>query len=216
MRGMLLGLAVMVLGGVARGEVVINNLPGIAPTPTFTANTSSGQFLFSGPNGYKIDIIEFNIKNNGSSILTGGTNFFFKVNFPGLTNSNYLNPGKNLAVGGNDFFVLDLNPFNYVTSGSNQDLIVSFTTNSSGTDTLINTIQFATSSSAPTVASGWSFVTTAPQASSQNIAFALTAVPEPGTLLLGGIAAACGGGGVWWRRKRKPQVAETVESVTAV
>ena len=29
----------------------------------------------------------------------------------------------------------------------------------------------------------------------------VSAVPEPGTLLLGGIAAACGGG-AWWRRKR--------------
>jgi len=29
-------------------------------------------------------------------------------------------------------------------------------------------------------------------------------VPEPGTLLLGGIAAACGGGGVWWKRRRRP------------
>ena len=31
----------------------------------------------------------------------------------------------------------------------------------------------------------------------------VTSVPEPGTLLLGGIAAACGGGGAWWRRKRQ-------------
>jgi hypothetical protein len=30
------------------------------------------------------------------------------------------------------------------------------------------------------------------------------AVPEPGTLLLGGIAAACGGGGVWWKRRKRP------------
>ena len=28
------------------------------------------------------------------------------------------------------------------------------------------------------------------------------AVPEPGTLLLGGIAAACGGGGLWWKRRK--------------
>jgi hypothetical protein len=35
--------------------------------------------------------------------------------------------------------------------------------------------------------------------------FALTqgvVVPEPGTLLLGGIASACGGTGVWWRRRK--------------
>jgi hypothetical protein len=28
-------------------------------------------------------------------------------------------------------------------------------------------------------------------------------VPEPGTLLLGGIAAACGGTGVWFKRRKK-------------
>ncbi len=32
----------------------------------------------------------------------------------------------------------------------------------------------------------------------------IVAVPEPGTLLLGGIAAACGGGGVWWKRRKRP------------
>jgi hypothetical protein len=44
----------------------------------------------------------------------------------------------------------------------------------------------------------------------------VSAVPEPGTLLLGGIAAACGGTGVWWkRRKRQPQ-AETTEQPAAI
>ena len=42
--------------------------------------------------------------------------------------------------------------------------------------------------------------------------YTLTAVPEPGTLLLGAIAAACGGGGLWWRRKQKqPVVAPDAE-----
>ncbi len=38
-----------------------------------------------------------------------------------------------------------------------------------------------------------------------QFAFALetTAVPEPGTLILGGIAAVSGGAGVWWKRRRK-------------
>jgi hypothetical protein len=31
----------------------------------------------------------------------------------------------------------------------------------------------------------------------------IVAVPEPGTLLLGGLAAACGGGGVWWKRRKR-------------
>ena len=36
----------------------------------------------------------------------------------------------------------------------------------------------------------------------------VAAVPEPGTLLLAGIASACGGTGVWWKRcKRQPQAA---------
>ena len=41
-------------------------------------------------------------------------------------------------------------------------------------------------------------------------------VPEPGTLLLGGMAAACGGGGVWWRRKRKAAPVVEEEASTAV
>ncbi len=34
----------------------------------------------------------------------------------------------------------------------------------------------------------------------------IVAVPEPGTLLLGGLAAACGGGGVWWKRRKAKAV----------
>lgn len=41
-----------------------------------------------------------------------------------------------------------------------------------------------------------------------------SAVPEPGTLILGSIAAMAGGGGVFWRRRRK-KAAEAAEAVTA-
>ena len=43
----------------------------------------------------------------------------------------------------------------------------------------------------------------------------LSTVPEPGTLLLGGIAAACGGGGVWWKRRRRPVVETKTEESPA-
>ena len=47
---------------------------------------------------------------------------------------------------------------------------------------------------------GMAMATTANEA----VGFTTQSVPEPGTLLLGGIAAACGGGGVWWKRRRRP------------
>jgi hypothetical protein len=40
-------------------------------------------------------------------------------------------------------------------------------------------------------------------------------VPEPGTLLLGGIAAACGGTGVWWKRRKKTPADQPAEEPTA-
>jgi hypothetical protein len=43
----------------------------------------------------------------------------------------------------------------------------------------------------------------------------VTAVPEPGTLILGGIAAACGGGGAWWRRKRHQASKATAQESVA-
>ncbi len=43
----------------------------------------------------------------------------------------------------------------------------------------------------------------------------VSAVPEPGTLLLGGIAAACGGGGAWWRRKRHQASKATAQESVA-
>jgi hypothetical protein len=45
---------------------------------------------------------------------------------------------------------------------------------------------------------GFAMATTANEA----VGFTTASVPEPGTLLLGGIAAACGGGGVWWKRRK--------------
>jgi hypothetical protein len=47
-----------------------------------------------------------------------------------------------------------------------------------------------------------------------NIKFELstTAVPEPGTFILGSIAAACGGGGVWWRRRKNTKEMPAVDA----
>jgi len=61
--------------------------------------------------------------------------------------------------------------------------------------------------------SNTSFITSASyNSAANNYAFTLSAVPEPGTLLLGGIAACSGAAGAWWkRRKRKPTQPETTD-----
>ena len=55
------------------------------------------------------------------------------------------------------------------------------------------------------VPSTWTSLSATGGTASGDFRFSLNgaAVPEPGTLLLGGIAAMCGSGGVWWKRRRK-------------
>jgi len=51
--------------------------------------------------------------------------------------------------------------------------------------------------------------------SSSNFRFPLSAVPEPGTMLLGGIAAAVGGAGGWWKRRKQRRAAAEAAATPA-
>lgn len=42
-----------------------------------------------------------------------------------------------------------------------------------------------------------------------------SAVPEPGTMLLGGLAAMAGGAGIWWKRRRKGEAHEKPKDIVA-
>jgi hypothetical protein len=55
-----------------------------------------------------------------------------------------------------------------------------------------------------TGAYGFSNATQTAVSTGQFLTYQLSAVPEPGTMLLGGIAAACGGAGAWWKRRKRP------------
>lgn len=80
------------------------------------------------------------------------------------------------------------------------------------TFTITNTNNYAINSfsSSPTISTYQGF--SSASFSGGNYQFALTAVPEPGTLLLGGIAACSGAAGAWWkRRKRKATQPETTD-----
>ena len=229
MRGILLGLAVMVLAGVARGDVVFDNLSptNTASGSTFGAHTSYAQ-KFSSGNGGAISTIKLNLFNNTTFSGAISVQIYSVV----TTGSDTGKPNT-LAF---DFFLGDQNNLGTLGGGP-----ISITGNISGFNTalqagtdyflVVNRGASATNGgsldwgagdssqggagktySAATLGGAWTEVTSFPQGFGAEI----VTVPEPGTLLLGGIAAACGGGGVWWRRKRKPQVAEAVETVTAV
>ncbi len=227
MRGMLLSLAVMVLGGVARGDVVFDNLSTTNNLSGFSfGNHVSYAQKFSAGNGGAITNISLNLFNNTPNPFTG------------IITVEIWN-----AVGGSG---PSSKAFNYflgseTSLGTLGGAPISITGNISGFDTalqagtdyflVVNRGESATNGgsldwgagdssqggsgktySRQTLAGSW----LATSNFTAGFGAEIVTVPEPGTLLLGGIAAACGGGGVWWRRKRKPQVAEVVESVTAV
>jgi hypothetical protein len=129
-----------------------------------------------------------------------------------------------------DFYLV----FNF-TQGGTYDFS-SFLTGIGGSTTLVGGTKTASTATTVTVSNGnqvadgfmakfsgtmnggptYSFTTSGASTDGSAALNIGVAVPEPGTLLLGGIAAACGGTGVWWkRRKRQPQP-ETTEQPAAI
>ena len=62
---------------------------------------------------------------------------------------------------------------------------------------------WASTTNSVTANLGWTGGATTRPTDGQYELSATAAVPEPGTLLLGGIAALTGGTGVWWKRRKK-------------
>jgi len=217
---MLLGLAVMVLAGVARGEVVGIATPFGTATGSVGIGTSSGSgktvsYLPTEPGTYGTFFIE--VRHGIADVLTS-LSLGFQTSSSGQTaqTANVTMSGVSLAANTNGVASFDLSSMSFLGSNSSLQFWVTGVTSTGSTITTsdINWVVNSnlTGSNYTGNWSGNSFT------NSSNGLFSIryTPVPEPGTLLLGGIAAACGGGGVWWRRKRKPQVAEAVETVTAV
>jgi hypothetical protein len=228
---MLLGLAVMVLGGVARGDVLVyDNLTSSVSSPTgsyFGSHYSYAQ-KFNATTGGGITSIGLNLYRRS----TANTGTFTVQLWSGAVSPTTFVTDLKSGVNWSSVGTLDGNPsvspiefssasFSNqatLTQGADYWLVVSSDTldlnygwgqgrTATGSGSMYQTL----SSPALPVAN-WQWSNTGISTGFGGY----VSVPEPGTLLLGGIAAACGGGGVWWRRNRKAQVAEAVETVTAV
>lgn len=102
-----------------------------------------------------------------------------------------------------------LNSFNM---SANQEYLVRLTYNANGNlrDTTTN---FLNDNNASAVfQQAYNFNSTYGEYTANSVAsvFAVTSVPEPGTMALGAIALASGGVGTWWRRRRKGNAASEV------
>jgi hypothetical protein len=145
-----------------------------------TAGTTTGNLSVSiwaatgGPGSYRPTGTNALVTSQTKAFATGVNTFNF-VSSTTLSNSTYVAVLDlgSLNLDASNTFGVEINPF----SGSSQ---------------------YATSNGVYNndTSPGWI-------AQTYQIRGSVVMVPEPGTLLLGGIAAACGGGGVWWRRRRQ-------------
>ena len=184
MRGMLLALALVMGAGVTRADVVFSNLS--SGTGTTTSNFAIN-FKVTTP-GSSITQFFVGTNNNPANktadfLLTGGGSL--------RGTGSYVSDFQGSGVGGVLWDISTLGGANSLDPATSYTLTV---VNQGG-------MTFSTTTNSITNNPSFGFYDTSYGGS--FVQFAVVGVPEPGTLLLGGIAAACGGGGVWWRRKRK-------------
>ena len=178
------------VGMVARADVVVENTNGGSNSATasffyvkFTTLATSNQLttiqLFGGIQN--ASGISFDLRNSANSQIANGSG--------GVLSGGVLT--LNTSTFGADTYWLGVSGLN---AGYNQGSTASLTSSDSG---WISEATMVTTNQGSTSASG-----------SALFQVSLTAaVPEPGTMLLGGIAAAVGGAGAWWKRRKQRQAA---------
>jgi hypothetical protein len=171
----------------------------------WSANPTTGGF-------WRLDNFQFNgasvVRNNGdwtvALLNSDSTSTLVSQSFTG-TSSN-----------GSGVTTLDLTSFSNILLDSTVAYNLKLTFNGGGTGGLAvfaNATGITANAAQPTAAQFTTFTYTN-SFGGNNSAFVLnaSAVPEPGTLLLGGIAACSGAAGAWWkRRKRKATQPETTD-----
>ncbi len=181
-------VALMVAGAAQADVVVIENAGGsgsstagrfeISWTQTTTVKLSS--FKLFGYTGDSYNVT-FELSRDGSFLgpadtVTGTNEFIFNVGI-GYISNNVLTAGNYLLrIKGPN-----ISGNEFLSAGYNYNNTPTNTTNS---------------------AYGFSNATQTAVTGSQYLTYQLSAVPEPGTMLLASMAAACGGGGAWWRKRK--------------
>ncbi len=199
---MLLGLCL--IPAMSRGDVVVYDQN--ATNTTYILNQTSetyGQAFTNTAGNVAVKSITFFL-TQASGTVSGNLSVDVYLSTGG--SASYTPQGGVVVSSVSQAFAVGQNTFNF-TSGTalnanatyvavlNLSGISNIATNNIGVQT--NTLS-GSLNGAFTLDSGANWT-----AEAYQIKGSVVMVPEPGTLLLGGIAAACGGGGAWWRRRRR-------------
>ena len=187
MRPQFITLIAFLAAGAAQADVVIQNVNASVGSGESTAGGFTISFTNSGTSATLSSIQFFNsggLNPGGDTAtfaLSNGSTIWTDVNL--VSSSSYLFTFNNIAG-------VNLASGNYTLAITNLAAGYDF---SSSTGTTLGAAGTAYGFSSPTATS---------VATNQFLNYQLSAVPEPGTMLLGGIAAACGVAGVWWKQRR--------------
>ena len=191
MRTKFFTLVALLVAGVVQADVVVIENAGVSGS-----STAGGNFDISWTQTTSAKLSSFK--------LFGHTGSDYEVQFNLF---GYSDPGRNTLVRFDNVFITGTNDSNDFSFASTA---ISNTSLGAGYYLLriigLESGYFYNSNSNGTTPGdyGFSSATQTAVTGSEYLTYQLSAVPEPGTMLLGGIAAACGGAGAWWKRRKRP------------
>ena len=186
----------MLLINSLRAEVVLTNYGGTDGVgQALSISNASSIAYFSGFAG-NFTNVKLKIFNDDSLAITA-----ISLSF-GLTSAanDLSNVSVSTNITGSSFADVDFNLGSGLTfaNGSTGNLYFKLVSVTGG-----GIANWASTTNSVNANLGWTGGATTRPTNGQYELSATAAVPEPGTLLLGGIAALTGGTGVWWKRRKK-------------
>ena len=197
MRSYFLALMGMLLVSCLHAEVVLTNY---GNTTGFGSSLSSSESSIAWTSGYSGNFTSVKLRIYNSSLIANlsSLSLDFGLASGSFTLTNVAGTGVSISQQNFGDVTFDLGTSLAFTSSESGSLY--FRLNS---QTFNASANWANSTDPVRISSGWTGGATTGPTSGEFQLSATAAVPEPGTLLLGGIAALTGGTGVWWKCRKK-------------
>ena len=188
MRTKFLTLVALLVAGAVRADVVLQNT---APDDTVSSTSATRTITInSNGSGQTLTFLKlFNVAFDTVRFsINGGTAAYITSDVNGLFDLSTLT--GSLTTNGNNTLGLDLLDAGYEQHSSDVSTATAFGNSIGISGGFVND-------------------------NAGFLRYQLQAVPEPGTMLMGGIAAAVGGAGAWWKRRKQRRAAAEAAATPA-